>query len=231
MPQTLRKRTRDDPEIRRKQILDEAIRIIGERGYYGFTIQELAQRCGLTNGGLLYHFGSKEQLLVAVIEARDGRARTFVNAEVEGWLQEHRWGGSTLESVFVLLRSIVSLTCSEPELTQLYMVLQSEAMDSAHPAHRYFRTREARVLKAFAEIIELHVADPQRTARQIYALMDGLEQLWLRSRQAFDLVAEWDRAVAMLLSKPSVRATKHAQGRARPKIGAGRNRKSAGGRK
>jgi AcrR family transcriptional regulator len=33
---------------RRQQIITEATRIIGQRGYYGFSMQELADSCGLT---------------------------------------------------------------------------------------------------------------------------------------------------------------------------------------
>src|ERR1700741_5612700 len=73
-----RKRVRAKPENRRAQILDEAIRLIGERGYNRFTIQELAQRCQLSNPGLLHYFGSKEDLLVALLEDRDRRAAEVV---------------------------------------------------------------------------------------------------------------------------------------------------------
>jgi len=51
-----------NPEVRREQILEEAISILGRLGYHGFTIHELAERCGLSNAGLLYHFPSKDQL-------------------------------------------------------------------------------------------------------------------------------------------------------------------------
>jgi AcrR family transcriptional regulator len=56
-----------------RRAADQAIRIIGQRGYAGFGIQELAQRCQLTNAGLLYHFGSKDRLLIALLEDRDRR--------------------------------------------------------------------------------------------------------------------------------------------------------------
>src|ERR1700751_3581873 len=68
-----RKRVRAKPEDRRAQILDEATKLIGQRGYYGFGIRELAQRCEITDAGLLHHCGSKEKLLIAVLEARDRR--------------------------------------------------------------------------------------------------------------------------------------------------------------
>ena len=106
MSQKVRTRTRNDPEVRREQILDEAIRIIGQRGYYGFTVQELAQRCGLTNGGLLYHFGSKEQLLIAVLEERNRRNAEIVTSKVPRTALKAANRGSSLAAV----RDVVNCT-------------------------------------------------------------------------------------------------------------------------
>ena len=66
-----RKRVREDPKVRRSQIVDEAIRIIGEYGYYGFTVQALAERCQLSNAGLLHYFGNKDDLLLALLDEPD----------------------------------------------------------------------------------------------------------------------------------------------------------------
>jgi AcrR family transcriptional regulator len=61
-------RSRPATMRRRNQILDETLRIVGQRGYHGFGISELAARCGLSKPGVLHHFGTKEQLLIALLE-------------------------------------------------------------------------------------------------------------------------------------------------------------------
>ena len=194
---------RDDAEVRRAQIVDEAIRVIGQRGYHGFTVQELAQRCALTNGGVLYHFGSKEKLLVAVLEERDRRiAETITPASAGFPSQKSGRREIPLTAALQVLRLIIARCVTQPELVRLYAVLQSESLDHTHPAHDYFLRREAMVLTEFTQIVAPHVAEPRSTARQIHALMDGLSLQWLREKQAFDLVAEWDRAIAMLLPEP-----------------------------
>ena len=63
----------------------------------------------------------------------------------------------------------------------------------------YFRDRDARVLATFTRLCAGHVAHPASTARQLLAVMGGLEEQWLRDPAAVDLVQEWDRAVALLL--------------------------------
>src|ERR1700740_714871 len=71
-------RVRAKPDDRRAQILDEATRLIGQRGYYGLGIRELSLRCQLTDAGLLHYFGSKEKLLTALLEDRDRRDAEIV---------------------------------------------------------------------------------------------------------------------------------------------------------
>jgi AcrR family transcriptional regulator len=209
MPKKAQSRRRDDPEVRREQIVDKAIRIIGQRGYYGFTVQQVAEACGLTNGGLLYHFGSKEQLLLAVLEERDGRNTEIVISTMPPSSRRSAPGGLSWSAALAMLRAIVAQIGAQPELTRLYTVLQSEALDRNHPAYTYFQAFEARVMEGFTTIVAPHVAEPRSTARQLIALMDGLAMRWFRADQGFDLLKEWDRAVVMLM--PNVKRARRGK--------------------
>ena len=196
MPRTAKRVRTQDPEVRRAQILEEAIRIIGARGYNGFVLQAVAQACGLTNGGLLYHFGSKEQLLLAVLEARDNQITEALIATMGPQMRDARRGAASLADVLRVFRGMVEHVHDQPGLARLYAVLQAESLDPSHPAHAYFVQREAMALSGFAELIGPLVADPSSAARHLHALMDGLTLQWLREERGFDIVAAWDRAVA-----------------------------------
>jgi AcrR family transcriptional regulator len=54
----------------KERIIDEAMRLFGERGYKGTSVATIEAAAGLTAGagGLYHHFTSKEQLLAAGIE-------------------------------------------------------------------------------------------------------------------------------------------------------------------
>lgn len=197
-----RKRVRGKPEDRREQILAEATRLIGERGYYGFSIHELGQRCQLSNPGLLHYFGSKERLLIALLEDRDRRDAEVVTTAVGLAPHEPLEAELTLKQVVDVLHATVVRNSTQPELVRLYAVLQAEAMNEGHPAHEYFLAREAAGLDAYARLVAPYVPEPLSMARHLAGLMLGLEQQWVRAGQTFDLVAEWDRAAARLL--PSV---------------------------
>jgi AcrR family transcriptional regulator len=194
-------RERLDGDLRRRQILAAATRIISQRGYYGFAIQEVARQCGITNAGLLYYFGSKEQLLIALLEDRDRRDAAAVTS-IAGLAGQQTPGAPSLDDVINVLRAIVERNSTQPEFVRLYAILRAEALNRAHPAWQYFVAREAAAFDAVARMIAAHAAEPRSTARQLLAFMGGLEDQWLRAEHAFDLVAAWDSGVARLLPSP-----------------------------
>lgn len=61
-----------DPNVRRA-LLERAVDYVSKNGLAGLSLRPLAKALGVTPGSLLYHFGSKEQLLIEIFRA--GRAR------------------------------------------------------------------------------------------------------------------------------------------------------------
>lgn len=52
----------------KQRILEGAGRVVIERGVAGLTLEAVAEAAGLSKGGLLYHYASKEALLAAMVE-------------------------------------------------------------------------------------------------------------------------------------------------------------------
>src|SRR3954467_13870149 len=63
------RRTRSDGEQSRATILDEAARLATVEGIDGLSIARLADSVGMSKSGLFAHFGSKEDLQLATIDA------------------------------------------------------------------------------------------------------------------------------------------------------------------
>jgi len=80
-------------------------------------------------------------------------------------------------------------------------VLRAESLDEDHPARDFFMARAARAFEDLARMLVSHVPEPRSAARQLIALHGGLEEQWLREGLSFDLVAEWERAARILLTK------------------------------
>lgn len=60
-------------EATRERIIDRAFLIAGRDGLQGLTIGALAEELKLSKSGLFSHFGSKEELQIAVLDAASSR--------------------------------------------------------------------------------------------------------------------------------------------------------------
>lgn len=66
-------RTKMPRAERERLILDSADAVFGERGYSGASMEEIAERAGITKPIVYAYFGSKEELYLAAV-SRSGRA-------------------------------------------------------------------------------------------------------------------------------------------------------------
>jgi len=59
---------REQAAATRTRILDAAVGVLVEHGYAGASTLRIQQRVGLSRGGLLHQFGSRDELLVAAVD-------------------------------------------------------------------------------------------------------------------------------------------------------------------
>jgi AcrR family transcriptional regulator len=57
-----------DADSRRRQLLRASARLFREKGYDGTSVRDIAQATGLQSGSWVYHFPTKQDILVAVME-------------------------------------------------------------------------------------------------------------------------------------------------------------------
>ncbi|MFL6129730.1 MAG: TetR/AcrR family transcriptional regulator [Mycobacteriales bacterium] len=183
-----RRRRRLEAEDRRAEIVGAATRLIAEHGFRGLTVQGVADACGMTVAGLLHHMGSKDGILVAVLEHRDTVDAAAATALAHGQ-----------DDPRALVDAVVLRNSTQPEIVRLYSVLDAESLNPNHPAHDYFSRRYQRSRGDIERILTGHVPDPAATAVQILAAMDGLQLQWLRDPEGFDLLDHWRRLADKIL--------------------------------
>ena len=75
----------------RQQIIEAAIASIKEVGFYRSSTNEIARRANVSWGAVQYHFGTRELLMLAVVEELNRRENTALEqAEVTGSTPEER---------------------------------------------------------------------------------------------------------------------------------------------
>ena len=159
-------------EERRARILAVAQRMVSRNGGRGTTLGEIAQEAGVSSAGLLHHFASKEQLLNAVLDARD--VDDLTNADL---------AADTIEQ----LERVTDRFQRSPELIGMFTVLLAENLDPGAPLHDRFLGRYRDAVAIIADSIRQGQRagryrtdlDPAVKAVEIVAFLSGMETSWL----------------------------------------------------
>ncbi|HEY3407186.1 MAG TPA: TetR/AcrR family transcriptional regulator [Propionicimonas sp.] len=152
---------------RRRTILATALEVFATSGFRGASIREIAARVGMTDTGVLHHFGGKGKLLLEVVKQKEDE------------------DAGTLRDPY--LRDLVARNGSRPGTVRLFTTLSAESTDPDHPAHDHVVNRYASVRRLVADRLAGETAagrmpatiDPDLAARIVIAVMDGLQIQWL----------------------------------------------------
>lgn len=91
MTTTARRSRRADGELTRQRVLQAAVDSILEVGYYASSSNEIARRAGVTWGVIQHQFGTREALLLEVLQqGYDRLEATIAEAEITGTTLEDR---------------------------------------------------------------------------------------------------------------------------------------------
>lgn len=181
-------------EDRREQVLEIALDAFGAEGFRGATTADIATKVGLTEPGLLYHFPSKQQLLLSVLEEREaGIGKRLHERTVEAGLV----GG---------LLDLAKRHEDDPRFIRLSLVLAAESINTDHPAHEWFVEHYRRAREQSARDIAHEQGagrlpgdiDAQVAARLLLAILDGLELQHLLDPESGDIAGPLEAFLALL---------------------------------
>jgi AcrR family transcriptional regulator len=162
---------------RREQIVAAAIEVFGEFGFAGGSIRTIAERVGVSHATLLQHFGTKEGLLMAVLEEWD---RQTVEA---------RLASASGLDYFRRLPEVMGAHLAQRGLLELFTTIAAEASSPTHPAHEFIQRRYTNNLATLAmqlqqavnagEVTPLSPAEIDVEVRLVTAVLDGTGLQWL----------------------------------------------------
>ncbi|UOR10955.1 TetR/AcrR family transcriptional regulator [Halobacillus amylolyticus] len=86
---------------RKVEILHAASKIVSDKGIFNLTLEAVAEQAGISKGGLLYHFPSKEALVKGMVEhlASNYQEKISHNAELDP-IEKGKWTRSFLNVTF-----------------------------------------------------------------------------------------------------------------------------------
>lgn len=207
-----------DPIDTRTRILAAAFRCLSTQGYAALSAREIARDAGVNHALINYYFGTKDQLVIAVLDAANQhllqRQREMYAAPgrfAEKWAQARAFYEDDVNSGFVRLQAeLYAASLSNPGLREQFVP-------------RITAWKQV-VLEAVREALQAYAVDlpPAFTADALASL---ISEFWLgmefarliggetekaRHDQALDAVQQLltalDQAAAQLKRKPSTKA-------------------------
>jgi AcrR family transcriptional regulator len=164
---------------RASDILDAATTVFATHGYHGGSLRDIARQLDLSLTSVVHHFGTKYELLEAVLE----RADHTTNGN-----EDFDWDAvCAAEGVADATLARVRSNLQRRELLRLFAILSAESTHPTHPAHDWFVDRYRRHSEELAAEFAYDQSqgrvstdrDPQVLARLLIGTWDGIQLQWL----------------------------------------------------
>lgn len=184
------RRTKQEAEKTRESLLVAARTVFSRQGYASTTLEQVAQEAGVTRGAIYWHFGSKAELYLALLDQYASYSSNIVQAAA---LQ----GGSLvdiLRRVFIRLLEAVETDAALREVMELSL-FKTERTSDLNAALQARQKSDQALVDNLAQTMQAGMTsgelrsdlEPQDLARAYLAFQNGLIYLWLQNPQAFSL--------------------------------------------
>ncbi|MER5353585.1 helix-turn-helix domain-containing protein [Kitasatospora sp. NPDC002551] len=153
-----------------ERILDASHELFVQAGYRATSLRDIAAASGISHPALLRHFGSKEEILTALVERIDRRHGNWLENGVDD-------GGPRVSVVAAARRNE-----AEAGWIPLFTALLGEATSPEHPGHELMRTRRRLGSRLGVRLLGGQGGDERSVklaVQRLGAVWDGLQILSL----------------------------------------------------
>ncbi|MFK8330296.1 TetR family transcriptional regulator [Pseudomonas sp. BJa5] len=207
------RRTKEEAQETRAQILEAAEKAFYKRGVARTTLADIAKLAGVTRGAIYWHFNDKAELVEAMLESLreplDALARASESEEEVDPLGCMRKLLVQLMQQMVLdpkTRRINEILHHKCEFTDDMCEIRQQRQLSTAECHTNIVLSLSNAVNRGQLPADV---DPERAALAIFAYIDGLIRRWLLLPESFDLLGEaeqWiDTGLDMLRLSPALR--------------------------
>jgi TetR/AcrR family transcriptional repressor of bet genes len=154
--------------VRRKALVDAALRVIGDHGSLSVTMSEIAREAGVSAALAHHYFGSKEQLLIETI-------RSLLKQLHQDAVKAIQAVHTPREKLSALIRVSFQADQFSPETIAAWLAFYAEAQRSEETRRYlviYARRLRSNLLANLRSLCTHH--DAERIAEGAAAMIDGL---------------------------------------------------------
>ncbi len=187
------RRTKEEAEKTRQNILDAALEVFTHKGFVRTTLNDIAERAGVTRGAVYWHFRDKVELFIALADDIESSAGMKLDEVVD-------IPAESLEDIKGVMLAYLTVFEKDKRYRALYELVnyKTEWTEELQPVLTKNRQelrmiitsleRDFRRLKSFGKVRK--DLSPHRASLSICAFVGGLVEIWLFDRKAFSMKKE-----------------------------------------
>ncbi len=172
---------------RKEYILETALHCFNESGYYRTSLETIAQKAGISKGGLYYHFKSKNQLFIELFYYRCNKyfeqVRAFTQEitdpreRIETFVSKASSILTKNEDFMRFFLEFMSIGARDPEVRKVMTDYYTFSIDNF-----------TRIINEGIETGRFQPVDPKEIARAVYFLSMGVFFTYFTVNPDFSLV-------------------------------------------
>ncbi|MBN2158373.1 MAG: TetR family transcriptional regulator [Spirochaetes bacterium] len=175
----------DIMNMRRGQLTRAAYKVVGQKGYYDFTIRDIAREAGLSTGLVHYYFKNKEDLLLNLLKEINTNMTAILNKAI-GKAEDPR------EKLNIFMMQAFDLVKNEKDYFYIVIdfwtqVNKNERMKRANI--KLFKSYRDEIIKILNEGIDKGIfmkMDLDYTAAVIISIIQGMIIQYVIDNNAFN---------------------------------------------
>ncbi len=164
-------------EDKRNKIIEAAVEVFADKGFFGARVSEIAEAAGVADGTIYLYFKSKDDILISLFEEK----MLEIVRQLQDILSEHEDPDDKLKRYII---EHLKLVAGQPKLMQ---VLTVELRQSARFIKEYSPKAFARYLTVVGQILEegqkkgtfRRDLDPAIFRRALFGAIDEISLEWV----------------------------------------------------
>jgi len=183
--QVMQKTHEDIVSIRRRQLTAAAYKLVRKKGYYNFTIKDIAREARLSTALVHYYFKNKEDLLFTLLKQMNENLKHVLDRELS-------MSQEPAEKLQIFIDQSLTLLERENSYFQVLIEFWTQINRSEHirranvKLYESLREQVASILKEGVEKRVFAKIDVHRASTIIVSLLHGTITQYFLDDQAFD---------------------------------------------
>ncbi|MBN1525701.1 MAG: TetR/AcrR family transcriptional regulator [Spirochaetales bacterium] len=188
---------KEAPEIRKKQILEAAKKLFVKKGYHSTSIDDITHECGLTKGGIYWHFKSKWEIFTAMIEEHKQASRSLWGMIRTFQLERQQ----LVEGGLLFIRE----HCKDEWIMGVYSEIEAEAMRNPVIRDQYLAILDEEKKNLSILVEEAHsrgvlkTSDPKMLSEVIFLFMYSCINFYSLTKGTYNIEVVWREFCASIL--------------------------------